>query len=174
MDFIYHGEANIYQEDLDGFLALAEDLQLKGLAGSNEERIDDINIQENQISTHEKQFNKKDEIKLKLNNLSVIEDIFEEANVNNQSVVPFNASKIIFDPNNEELKNKISAMVQFVDDREYKYMCTVCGTRGKTKQAASRHVESHLEGAAHPCNLCEKVSKSSNALTMHVSTYHRK
>ena len=35
VDFIYHGEANIYQEDLDGFLALAGDLQLKGLAGSN-------------------------------------------------------------------------------------------------------------------------------------------
>ena len=34
VDFIYHGEANICQEDLDGFLALAEEFQLKGLAGS--------------------------------------------------------------------------------------------------------------------------------------------
>ena len=34
VDFIYKGEANIYQEDLDGFLALAEELQLKGLSGS--------------------------------------------------------------------------------------------------------------------------------------------
>ena len=33
VDFIYHGEANIYQEDLDEFLALAEELQLKGLTG---------------------------------------------------------------------------------------------------------------------------------------------
>ena len=32
LDFIYHGEVSIYQEDLDGFLALAEELQLKGLA----------------------------------------------------------------------------------------------------------------------------------------------
>ena len=31
VDFIYHGEANVYQEDLEGFLALAEELQLKGL-----------------------------------------------------------------------------------------------------------------------------------------------
>ena len=31
VDFIYQGEANIYQEDLDGFLALADELQLKGL-----------------------------------------------------------------------------------------------------------------------------------------------
>ena len=37
VDFIYHGEANIYQDDLDGFLALADELQLKGLAGSQEQ-----------------------------------------------------------------------------------------------------------------------------------------
>ena len=40
VDFIYHGEANIYQEDLDGFLALAEELQLKGLATSENKLLD--------------------------------------------------------------------------------------------------------------------------------------
>ena len=40
VDFIYQGEANIYQEDLDGFLALAEELQLKGLSGANNEFLD--------------------------------------------------------------------------------------------------------------------------------------
>ena len=42
VDFIYHGEANIYQEDLDGFLALAEDLQLKGLARSHSDNHETI------------------------------------------------------------------------------------------------------------------------------------
>ena len=32
VDFIYHGQVNIDQEDLNDFLALAEDLQLKGLS----------------------------------------------------------------------------------------------------------------------------------------------
>ena len=36
VDFIYNGEANIYQEDIDGFLALAEEFQLKGLARSQQ------------------------------------------------------------------------------------------------------------------------------------------
>ena len=35
VDFMYHGETNIFQDDLDVFLALAEDLHLKGLAGSD-------------------------------------------------------------------------------------------------------------------------------------------
>ena len=36
VDFLYHGEANIYQDNLESFLNLAEDLQLKGLNGSTE------------------------------------------------------------------------------------------------------------------------------------------
>ena len=33
MDFLYCGEANVYQENLDSFLAIAEELQIKGLMG---------------------------------------------------------------------------------------------------------------------------------------------
>ena len=42
VDFIYHGEAYIYQEDLEGFLALAEELQLDGLTGSTEEKFEHV------------------------------------------------------------------------------------------------------------------------------------
>ena len=31
LDFLYFGEANVYQEDLDPFLAIAEEIELKGL-----------------------------------------------------------------------------------------------------------------------------------------------
>ena len=33
VDFLYFGETNIHQELLDSFLAIAEELQLKGLMG---------------------------------------------------------------------------------------------------------------------------------------------
>ena len=33
LDFLYCGEANVYQEDLDSFLAIAEEFQLKCLTG---------------------------------------------------------------------------------------------------------------------------------------------
>ena len=39
MDFIYEGEANIFKEDLQNFLAFAEELQLKGLT-------EDLNVKE--------------------------------------------------------------------------------------------------------------------------------
>ena len=38
MDFLYRGEANVFQENLDSFLAIAEELQLKGLMGKTEDK----------------------------------------------------------------------------------------------------------------------------------------
>ena len=37
IDFIYYGECSIEEEDLDEFLALAEDLKIKGISGSSRE-----------------------------------------------------------------------------------------------------------------------------------------
>ena len=41
VDFLYCGEANVFQENLDSFLAIAEELQLKGLMGNKDQRIED-------------------------------------------------------------------------------------------------------------------------------------
>ena len=41
LDFLYFGETNVEQENLEAFLALAEELRLKGLTGpSNETKYD--------------------------------------------------------------------------------------------------------------------------------------
>ena len=37
VDFLYCGETNVYQENLDTFLAIAEELQLKGLMGKTDD-----------------------------------------------------------------------------------------------------------------------------------------
>ena len=69
VDFLYHGEADIYQENLESFLAVAEELQLRGIAdqlvekqetnlkpvpanpkqlkGSTQKAIDNLNIKTN-------------------------------------------------------------------------------------------------------------------------------
>ena len=38
VDFLYCGEANVFQQNLDSFLALAEELQLKGLMEKSEDQ----------------------------------------------------------------------------------------------------------------------------------------
>ena len=37
VDFLYQGEANVFQDDLDSFLAIAQELKLKGLTGKEGE-----------------------------------------------------------------------------------------------------------------------------------------
>ena len=41
VDFLYCGEANVFQYNLDSFLAIAEELQLKGLMGKTDEKVED-------------------------------------------------------------------------------------------------------------------------------------
>ena len=39
LDFLYLGEANVFQEDLDSFLAIAQEIKLKGLTGQTSSEI---------------------------------------------------------------------------------------------------------------------------------------
>ena len=47
IDFLYGGEANVLQENLDSFLALADELQLKGLTGQDQMPQQEVTSSEN-------------------------------------------------------------------------------------------------------------------------------
>ena len=57
IDFLYHGEVNILQENLEQFLNLADELQLKGLSGQTDTNQDQnmVKPQQNRKS-HTKRF----------------------------------------------------------------------------------------------------------------------
>ena len=57
LDFLYFGEANVYLEDLDSLLAIAEEIQLKGLTGQTTPT-DRVEEQENPIQK------RNDEVKI--------------------------------------------------------------------------------------------------------------
>ena len=42
VDFLYFGEAKVYQENLDSFLAAGEEFQVKGLMGKRTEKFEDF------------------------------------------------------------------------------------------------------------------------------------
>ena len=59
VDFLYHGEANIYEENLDAFLAIAEELKLNGLTGAQGDAKPDsepyeTKVKQNKIHTKKK------------------------------------------------------------------------------------------------------------------------
>ena len=178
LDFIYHGEANIYQEDLDGFLALAESLQLKGLVGTNDSH---SNTGEGPTEEMEQQ-----PLKILLPKEESIpphpqlgNECVTASRAENRSMIPINVAKILVAGNTsiEDLKVMLDSRMEISDNGEHLLKCTVCGktTKGaKAKVHMRTHIETHIEGLSYPCNQCGIVSRSSNALQVHVSRNHRK
>ena len=77
----------------------------------------------------------------------------------------------------EDLKFKLDLLMERVDNGLYSWKCTVCGkeTKGWYGKAILRqHIETHIEGLSYPCNQCDIVSRTSNALKVHVFRNHRK
>ena len=59
--FLYNGEANVFQENFDSFLAIAEELQLKGLKGSNDQNeSNETELQKEPLSIKPEQKYRKD------------------------------------------------------------------------------------------------------------------
>ena len=181
MDFIYHGEANIYQQDLDGFLSLAEELQLKGLSGTKEnnedvaeEYLDDTYQQEPRTKGR---FFKQENIVQPP--IEAGNDTFAAGRATTHSIVPVDASKTLVaaDDSKEDMKSKLDSMIERVDGRDNMLKYTVCGKETKgvyAKTILRQLIETHIEGLSYPCNRCDIVSKTNNALKVHVFRNHRK
>ena len=170
VDFIYCGEANIHQEDLDGFLSLAEDLKLKGWTGTDDKPIKDQqeNIQppknpkpmQSFTKTEKEDYNNDEEISQ--NNSKYTLQVHSDIG---QNIVPMETT-------NEDLEFKIVSMMESFISGDVKWKCTVCGKGTKDKCDMKRHIESHIDGVSHPCNICGKVSRSKNPLLMYKSRTH--
>ena len=168
VDFIYHGETNIYQDDLDGFMSIAEELQLKGLTGSSQE--DETCFSEGVMN--ESQYNPAKmvtEQKIRRESppdfTTTEEDVVKRHFDNSGTVaIPdMNTSKVI-PGNTDELDRHISTMIQKLDGSSM-WSCTACGKTSKQMYNIRQHIEAiHIEGMEHPCDQCGKVSRSRHAL----------
>ena len=194
VDFIYHGETNIYEEDLNDFLALGEEFQLKGLAGSGNESFDhnkeDFRSEKKYKPRRRKGLKGKGKTKViagreikhreekhvvKNEDKMIIEqDVKEEGETNivENCVLPLTNGKftVASDISQEDLEIKIMSMLERCHDGFSDWLCKVCGkkTQGvKTKYDMKRHIESHLQGKKYPCNLCGKSSRYCNTYEVH-------
>ena len=174
VDFIYHGEANIFQEDLNDFLTLAEELQLKGLSGSSkadeiEENVEHenyVNSMKLGFKTYLKSQTAVYKEKPSYNYPPQLSHEERTVSILNE----FNTSDTLVE-NTEELEVKIKCMLKKI---EGKWCCTVCQKNSIHRHHIVQHIEAnHIEGISHSCNQCGKVSRSRSALAVHKSFYHK-
>ena len=162
IDFLYLGEANVFQEELDNFLALAEELQLKGLEGNSEENVPEhlagtFNHTEKGTDVRQKQDMPERRIsKSKFEN---------EANSFKGTAMMTYQQKPRLDSLIEPATMaKIDSMIEKQVDG---YCCTNCGHISKQLGHMREHVEKHIDGLEYPCYSCNKIMRSSNTFRTH-------
>ena len=161
MDYIYHGEVNIYQEDLERFLKIAERLRLEGLIGG-----DDF-----------KSIRQKDDTEqIYRDTTQAKPEIFDDANQHETLVIPNQSNKIIINSedfiNIEELDAKILEHIEKTVNGNW--MCNICEKNMRFKSHAKEHVEIHFDGLSFPCQQCSFVCRSRHALRIHTIRTHKK
>ena len=175
VDFLYRGEASVGQENLDSFLAIAEELQLKGLMGQDSSG-DNSKEKEKRLPRRTEPTFKR-ESKTSNSNIDI-------SNQNDQMAAnefsKANRSVALTSPVSEdfqELNEKVKSMLEktqsvTANGKKPLYVCKACGKQGECMNV-QRHIEAnHLEGVSIPCNLCEKTSRSRNGLMKHKKKDH--
>ena len=177
LEYIYNGEIQIYQDNLDNFLLIAQRFQLEGLMQSEEDKEmkmdhkgENVDIQEKSQSTmfhiHEEsgyyQETPQEAYEVTLPNKSCMRN--KERNI---STIFSNFENI------EELDQKIEAMMQKQGPRTW--YCSTCGkTIDGGRMNAREHGESHIDGLSFSCNFCDKTFRSRSSLRVHTGKYHGK
>ena len=176
VDFLYYGEANVFQDNLESFLVLAEELRLKGLTGSTGE-----NVQKDKITSDV--FSKKISLTKKEQKDSVsyqkhIEQPKEE--IKESSYLPVAVATINVDIQELDLQIKsfmnLSGNMLTIGNRKVRGMiCKVCGKEGDQTNIMTHIEANHVStDFAHSCNICGKSSRSRRGLRHHKDREHSK
>ena len=170
VDFLYSGETSVLQENLNRFLSLAQELQLKGLSGRGEEGEEGEEGGEEMHKEGNYQLLVKEESK-------------------RDGKVPKN--KPLAKPNEstdgidrvsvdlEGLDEKVNSFIVSSDKRlgesyrnEKASVCNVCGKEGSRSNIRGHIEAKHIIGTRHTCNFCSKIIKTRDGLRTHMKKLH--
>ena len=160
VDFMYYGEAIIHQENLNDFLSLAEQIELKGLNSADGE---DLNEQDGTtsndcIKTHPTENKAR---KVKNENLQFSENDMIHIKTETNTKPTHSKQTVTFDGDANE---KIESLLEKQDGI---WTCTICGIGKSHKGHMKMHAEIHLDGLAFPCKNCGKIFRSRSSFKMH-------
>ena len=174
VDFLYCGEANIFQENLDSFLAIAEELELKGLMGNEKMKDFEVNVKP-LPSTFLAGINSN--VKIPKTCLNPPKSEINNPQENGTLAIPNN-----FTGNLEGLEERVISLMEKSQNKMANGpnaicladRCKVCGKEGKGS-AIKDHIEAnHLEGIVIPCNLWDKTFRSRNGFRQHTRQHQNK
>ena len=173
VDFLYYGEANVYQEDLDTFLAIAEELQLKILQGSTDQNVFN-EAKEDVLHYQSKETNWTNQSSSESRPASINKSSKSDRNaLVSQTIELMYGDLQELDQTVNSMKETSQNMIETGNRKTTAKICKKCGKEGHHTNF-KRHIELyHLEGVSIPCKSCEKTFRSRATLQNHVSTLHK-
>ena len=166
VDFLYQGEANVFQDDLDSFLAIAQELKLKGLTGLTDS--EPKQFPDRDVRTKSKSPFYADQNAVNLTNIEKAESTRTVA-LNSKPI----ASEDMLDQQVKSMMHKSENKIQSGKRLTTAAICNVCGKEGHPRNI-SNHIETnHLEGISIPCSLCQKTFRSRTCLWKHRQVFHQ-
>ena len=115
LEFMYHGQVNVYEEDLQHFLALAQELQLKGLGGMEKQGDQGPEVMKSRVNPHSSKTKQNDDDSYEMEKEIEIEPSSQEvAVVKIEQMEPMNQSwsqdqeRTYHNYSTEPLQNKLT------------------------------------------------------------------
>ena len=180
IEFFYKGEADVSQENLEGFLALADEMRLKGLQRPDESH--EILDQPQNIQPQKQTINSKSP--LRQHRPKKRAEIQEGRIQISETALAMTNSVEVTDV--QVLGDQIKSMMERGENRipvklgngkvrhDLAFICKVCGKEGLYIQTQNHIEAKHITGITHTCDICGKKSKTKHSLRMHKYDYHRK
>ena len=173
MDFLYCGEANVLQENLDPFLALAEELRLKGLTGGGAETERDLDKEITQDKSAPQKKEKNGTFRAPLSNENFEDQPSKGSYDTTVAVIRNDKINVELQDLDEQIRSMITRSEISLPGKGKMASCNVCGKQGPY-MAMPQHIEAnHITGISHACDICGKVARSRSALSVHKSRDHK-
>ena len=157
LDYVYNGEVNLFQEEIDLFLESAQKLKIDGLTKTMEEQQESTDYAGNELNESfpdGESYLKEEELSL----ITVSQKAYPVQNQNSDS---------------NKYKKEIYNYDAYFTSCENGWKCNTCGKTATLKKNMKVHVEIHMEGLSFPCQLCSQSFRSRNQLNNHKTSVHK-
>ena len=178
IDFLYCGEASVCQDNLEGFLAIAEELQLQGLTGqaNNDADACEETIKTSTIEREFQNYSREPQVSKypRPPTTSPSQQIIRNESLSqNGTLAVVNSSAGDMQTLNETINTLMEKCSEKDTNGRTKYRCKECGKENSYSNNIRQHIEAtHLEGVSIQCSQCEKTFSGRNTLSKHRSRHH--
>ena len=161
LDYIYQGEVQLYQEELEGFLGVAKKLKLDGLLSSGETTEGYVPDENEEAILHDSTKAQKPSCHTPPDkNLSGVTPKSDERLLLLESTALDQSVQC----NNDQVEEKFQ---KFVLKEDKLFICTFCNKTMPHRSNMKKHLETHLSGLSYECPLCGQSFRSENAFLHH-------